>query len=334
MALFSEMRSTWSRTRRLASRSYGVLKRDRFLMAFPALTLAAVAVICVVTWAAVWIATGGLSAATVDDPGTWATEPMLWIGLLVSVLLSTFVSVFFTAALTYGAWESLQGGTPTFDGCMAAAKARLHVIVPWAILAGLVGFVFELLYRLPMFLRHMEQAGRQIPVIGQFAALGALIVAWVLERIWYFVTFLIVPVLVVEETGPAASCKRSFGLFRKTWGKSLIAQVGFELISFLLFLPGLVLVLAAVVVAVGLGSLVALVLGVVIGVAWLLTVTVAMSAIVGIFKMALYLYATTGEVPGDFEGSDLENAFTNKAARKAERKARKAQGKVQPAPAP
>ena len=330
MALFRELRSTWSRTKILASRSYGVLKRDRFLMAFPALTLAAVAVICVVTWAAVWIATGGLNAVTVDDPGTWAAEPMLWIGLLVSVLLGTFVSVFFTAALTYGAWESLQGGTPTFEGCIAAAKSRLHVIVPWAILAGLVGFVFEFLYRLPRFFRHMEQAGRQIPVIGQFAALGALIVAVVLEYIWYFFTFLIVPVLVVEETGPIASCKRSFGLFRKTWGKSLIAQVGFDLISFLLFLPGLVL--ATMIVAVGWGSPVALVLGVVVGLAWLLTVIVAMSAIVGIFKMALYLYAATGEVPDEFEGTDLENAFTNKAARKAERKARKAQGNVQMRP--
>jgi hypothetical protein len=274
-----------------------------------------------VTWATVWIATDGLSAATVDDPGTWAAEPMLWIGILVSVLLCTFVSVFFTVALTYGAWERLQGGTPTFEGCISAAKARLHVIVPWAILAGLVGVFIELLYRLPRFFRHMEQAGRHIPVVGQFAAIGAMIVALVLEYIWYFVTYLVVPVLVVEEAGPVASCKRSFILFRKTWGKSLIAQVGFDLISFLLFLPGLVL--AALIIAVGLGSPVALILGIGVGVAWLLTVIVAMSAIVGIFKMALYLYATTGEVPGEFQGTDLENAFTNKAARKAEREARK-----------
>lgn len=295
-------------------------------MAFPALTLAAEAVICVVTWAAVWIATGGLSAAAVDNPGTWATEPMLWIGLLVSVLLCTFASVFFTAALTYGAWERLQGGTPTFEGCISAAKARLHVIVPWAILAGLVGFIFELLYRLPRFFRHMEQAGRHIPVVGQFAAIAAAVVALVLESIWYLITYLVVPILVVEETGPIASCKRSFSLFRKTWGKSLIAQVGFDLISFLLLLPGLVL--AALVVVVGLGSLVALVIGILVGVAWLLTVIVAMSAIVGIFKMALYLYATTGEVPSEFQGTDLENAFTNKAARKAERAARKVREKA------
>lgn len=321
MALFSELKSTWRRTRDLASASYGVLKRDRFLTAFPALSLAAALIIGVATWVSVWVATDGLSFNTVDDPGVWVTEPMLWIGLLIAVLLCTFASVFFTAALTYGAWERFQGRTPTFEGCISAAKARLHVIVPWAILAGLVGFVIEVLYRLPRFLRHMQQAGRHIPVVGHFAALAAMIVAVALEYIWYFVTYLVVPVLVVEETGPVASCKRSFGLFRKTWGKSLIAQVGFELIGFLLFLPGLLL--AALVVFAGLGNPVALIIGIGIGVAWLLAVIVAMLAIVGIFKMALYLYVTSGEVPGDFGGTELEKAFTNKAALKAEREARK-----------
>ena len=321
MAIFRELRSTWGRTRVLAAASYGVLKRDRFLMAFPALSLAAVVAISAIAWAAVWIATAGLNINTIDDPGTWATEPMLWIVLMVAVLLCTFASIFFTAALTYGAWERLQGRAPTFESCISAARARLHVIVPWAIVAGLVGFVFEVLYRLPRFLRHMEQAGRHIPVVGQFAAIGAMIVAVILEYIWYFVTYLVVPVLVVEEIGPVASCKRSFGLFRKTWGKSLIAQVGFDLISFLLFLPGAVL--AALVVFAGLGSPVALIAGIGIGIAWLLAVIVAMSAIVGIFKMALYLYVTTGEVPGEFEGAGLETAFTTKKALKAERKARK-----------
>ena len=321
MAIFGELKSTWSRTKELASASYGVLKRDRFLMAFPALSLAAVAATCAVASAVVWIATAGLSLNTVDDPGKWVTEPILWIVLMVAILLSTFASVFFTAALSYGAWERFRGGTPTFASCMSAARARLHVIVPWAILAGLVGFVLEVLYRLPRFFRHMEQAGRHIPVVGQFAAIGAMIVAIALEYVWYFVTYLVVPVLVVEETGPIASCRRSFGLFRKTWGKSLIAQVGFELIGFLLFLPGVVV--AALVVAVGLGNPVALIVGIGIGVAWLLAVIVAMSAIVGIFKMALYLYVTTGEVPGEFGGIGLEKAFTSKAALKAEREARK-----------
>ena len=327
MGIFSELRNTWRRTRVLASTSYEVLKRDRFLMAFPALSLAAAVVISVVICVVVWVTTTGLSAGTVDDPDRWVAEPIVWIGLAASVLLCTFAAVYFTAALTYGAWERFQGRTPTFEGCISAANARLHVIVPWAILAGIVGLIFEILYRLPSIFRHMQDAGRHIPVVGQFAALGALIVAFVLETIWYFLTYLIVPILVVEETGPFDSCKRSFQLFRKTWGKSLIAQVAFDLIGLLIALPGLAL--AALVVLAGWGNPAALVIGIGIGVLWLLMVMLAMSAIVGIFKMALYLYVTTGEVPGEFQGTGLEEAFASKKALKAERKAEKARRKAQ-----
>lgn len=327
MGIFSELRNTWRRTKVLASTSYEVLKRDRFLMAFPALSLASAVVISVVIWVVVWVTTTGLSAGTVDDPDRWVAEPIVWIGLVASILLCTFTAIYFTAALTYGAWERFQGRTPTFEGCISAANARLHVIVPWAILAGIVGVIIELLYRLPSIFRHMQDAGRHIPVVGQFAALGAFIVAIVLETIWYFLTYLVVPILVVEETGPFASCKRSFQLFRKTWGKSLIAQVAFDLIGLLIALPGLAL--AALIVLAGLGNPAALVIGIGIGLLWLLMVMLAMSAIVGIFKMALYLYVTTGEVPGDFQGTGLEEAFASKKALKAERKAEKARRKAQ-----
>ena len=315
------------RTRVLASASYEVLKRDRFLMAFPALSLGATVVISVVIWVVVWVTTTGLSAGTVDDPDQWVAEPIVWIGLVASVLLCTFSSIYFTAALTYGAWERFQGRTPTFESCISAAKNRLHVIVPWAILAGIVGVIIELLYRLPRIFRYMEQAGRNIPVVGHLASIGTMIVAVVLESIWYFATYLVVPILVVEETGPISSCKRSFQLFRKTWGKSLIAQVGFDLIGLLIALPGLAL--AALIVIAGFGNPAALVIGIGIGVAWLLVVIVAMSAIVGIFKMALYLYVTTGEVPGGYQGPDLEKAFAGYSFLKVERRTRKPRGKAQ-----
>ena len=321
------VRDTWRRTRVLASTSYEVLKRDKFLMAFPALSLAAAALILVVNWVVVNLASAGLNAGTVDEPGRWATEPIVWLGIIVSTILICFTSVYFTAALIYGAWERFQGRTPTFEGCILAANARLHVIVPWAILAGIVGVIIELLYRLPRIFRYMEQAGRNIPVVGHFAAIGTMIVAVLLETIWYFATYLVVPILVVEETGPFASCKRSFQLFRKTWGKSLIAQVAFDLIGILIALPGLAL--AALIVLAGFGNPVALVVGIGIGVAWLLVVIVAMAAIVGIFKMALYLYVTTGEVPGEYQGTDLEKAFAGNSFLKIERRTRKPRGKAQ-----
>ena len=327
MGVFSELRDSFTRTRLLASASYGVLKRDRSLMAFPALSIAAAALIIGANWVLVWLATTGLNIGTVDEPERWATEPIVWLGLIASILLISFTSIYCTAALTYGAWERFRGNTPTFEGCISAANARLHVIVPWALLAGTVGVIIEVLYRLPSIFRHMQDAGRHIPVVGQFAALGAMIVAIVLETIWYFITYLVVPILVVEETGPIASCKRSFRLFRKTWGKSLMAQIGFDLIGILLIVPGLIL--ASLVVVIGLGNPVSLVIGIGLGVAWLLVVLVAMAAVVNIFKMALYLYVTTDEVPEEFRGTGLEKAFASKKELKAERKAKRQAKKEQ-----
>lgn len=332
MGVFSNLRDTWRRTKALASASFEVLRRDRFLMVFPALSLVAILVIAVVNWVVVNLATVGLNAGTVDEPYRWASEPIVWLGVAASTLLITFVSVYLTAALTFGAWERFQGNTPTFESCISGANARLHVIGPWALLAGTVGLILELLYRLPNIVQHLNENVRHIPVIGPFAgsaALAARILALVLDSLWFLITYLVVPILVVEQTGPFASCKRSFQLFRKTWGKSLIAQVAFDLIGLLIALPGLLL--AGLVVLAGWGNPAALVVGISIGVLWLLAVLLAMSAIVGIFKMALYLYVTTGEIPGEFEGTGLEEVFASKKALKAERKAEKARQKAEKA---
>lgn len=53
-------------------------------------------------------------------------------------------------------------------------------------------------------------------------------------------------------------------------------------------------------------------------------VSVVIGALSSVFKMALYLFATTGEVPGDFQDTGLEEAFVNRKELKAERKAKRA----------
>ena len=45
-----------------------------------------------------------------------------------------------------------------------------------------------------------------------------------------------------------------------------------------------------------------------IGVVWILGAAV-MSALSGIYRTALYRYASTGEVPGDFSGIDFQAQF-------------------------
>jgi hypothetical protein len=137
----------------------------------------------------------------------------------------------------------------------------------------------------------------------RFGIVGT-IVARLVGLAWTLVTFLVVPILVLEDLGVGDALKRSKDLFKRTWGENVIGQFGLGFVGFLLTLPGLLLI----VIGAALGTAGLIVLGAV-GVVWLLASAVVVSALSGIYRTALYHYAAYGQVPGEFSGIDFDNAF-------------------------
>ena len=90
----------------------------------------------------------------------------------------------------------------------------------------------------------------------------------------------------------------------------MIGQGGLGLIGFVAMLPAVLLVVAGA----ALGTAGLIVFGAV-AVVWAVVVTVVLSALSGIYRTALYRYATTGEVPGDFAGIDFQSQFRPRGAR-------------------
>jgi hypothetical protein len=72
-------------------------------------------------------------------------------------------------------------------------------------------------------------------------------------------------------------------------------------------IPGVLLVA----VGAALGTIGLVVFGA-MGVAWILVSMVVLAALSGIYRTALYRYAATGQVPGDFDGVDFSAAFRPK----------------------
>ena len=232
----------------------------------------------------IWLSTDGI-----DDGGSSSgSEPMLWIGAIIIMLAITIITVFFNAAVVSGARERFSGGDPTISSAIKGAFSRLHVIVPWAILAMTVG----------MILRAIQSSDNIVTRI-----IGSL-----LDMAWGVLTFLVVPILVVEETGPINSLKRAGNLLRTTWGENLIAQVGFGIIGLVAAIPGIIIF----VLGASAGGAAA-VIAIAIGVAWIALVSVVISTLTAIFQMALYLYATTGQVPMGFEQSGLSDTFNERS---------------------
>lgn len=272
----------FARSWEIAKASGRVLSSDKELAVLPVLGFVASMAVLGLTGAAVWF-----SLHETIDLATGATtyEPsgVTYAVGFVGYVLTTFVGIFFTAALVAGAHQRLTGADPSIATALEAAGRRIGPIFGWAVVATTVGMIL--------------QAIRDRGLIGR-------VVAGFLDLAWQVLTFLAIPVIIVEGTGPFASLKRCTALFRQTWGENLVAQVGFGLVGFLAILPGLAL-------GAGLGS-VAPIAGIVLAAIWIGAVAIVLSSLNGIFRAALYIYATTGQSPEGFPAATLTGAFTSK----------------------
>jgi hypothetical protein len=273
----------FARSWEIAKASGRVLRSDKELVVLPLLGFLGTMVVLAAFGAAAWFSL----TETVTSTGSTTHDPsgLTYVIGVVGYVLITFIGVFFTAALVGGAHQRLTGGDPTVSSALAAASHRIGPIFGWAVLASTVGLLLSML------------RGRGF--IGE-------IVARLLSFAWEVVTFLAVPVIVVEGSGPVAGLKRCGELFRTTWGENLVAQVGFGLVAVVAIVPGLL--------AAGMIAAVAPIAGIVLGVVWVGATALVLAALNGIYRTALYHYATTGQVPDGFPREAMAGAFTAKAA--------------------
>jgi hypothetical protein len=263
------MRRGWG----LTKTSWGVLRSDRSLAAFP--VLAGLATLFLA-------AAFGLPAALLFDDDMTVGGVIL---AAVGIYLVTFAGVFFNVALAAAAAQVLDGEDATVASGVAVARARLPAISGWAGMVASVNIVIRAL---------QQRAG----FVGDLI-LGGLAVAWGL------VTFLAVPVIALEGTGPIETLRRSAGIFRQRWGEQVTGQVSIGgLVLLFCTLPAVALVALGILVdqAVVLGACIAL------AVALVIVGAIVGTALSQIFAVALYRYAVSRGSTGAFSEAELAGA--------------------------
>jgi hypothetical protein len=198
-----------------------------------------------------------------------------------------FVVVFFNSALISCALVRFNGGEPTLGDGLRVAMARLPQILAWALVSATVG----------VLLKVIENASDRV---GE-------IISAILGVAWSVMTYFVVPVLVVERVGPIDAIKRSMEILRRTWGESLIGNVGLDLFVFLLFIP---VIIVGVIGFALLGTMppVGIALLVLAAIGGGLVAAIG-PALHGIFLAAIYQYAAEGRVPDGFDKSAMRSAF-------------------------
>jgi len=273
---------------RLVQASWNVLKADRELLVLPIMSFLSSAALLALVFFGLFA--DDLSVIRDNGPMTTPT-PFEWIVLGLAAYALSYITIYFNVALVCAADDRMTGGDPTVGSALSDAWRHAAAIAPWALVSVIVSLV----------LRAIEaRAG----ILGRIAA-GLFGLAWAM------ITYLILPVLVLEGLTVREAIARSKEVFVRTWGETVSGEMGMSMVTFLavlLALPPLLLI--------GGGGQPALILiAVVLGLAWVLMVAVVMGALNTVFRVALYRYATDGDAPDGFDDLDLGNVFPPKRRR-------------------
>ncbi len=272
----------WQRANRLGAASLQVLRSDRRLLIFPALS------------ALVNVLIGGLSFALADGlvGSRGHSRTLILVGALIASYPATFVGIFAGVALATMLHRKLDGEPVSVQEGWRTARERTRIVLVWTTLVCSVGAILR--------------------VIEEYVPLGGKIAALLLDLSWSLATLFAVPVIAYEDLGPRATLRRSAQLFRERWGEQTAGVVAIGLANGLLAVPGVILIGVGVADA-GAGG----VLLVGLGGAILLAVQAYTISLSQVYRV--YLYRSTLDsaqsLPGPFSPADLADPFRSRTRR-------------------
>lgn len=280
--IFATIGNTW----RITKISWRVLQLDRELIFFPIMgTLGAIVVGLVA--AGVFGAVG-----TFDRLGSAGDAEFNVVDLIITLVAyfgGLYMIIFFNAGLVAAARERLEGGDPNVMSGIRAVAPMWLAILGWTLITGTVGLILRAL---------QAAAENQDSPVARIV--GTILIS-IIGAVWAYITFFVIPVLVVERIGPFSAIRRSAGMLRRSWGEQVTAQFSF----FFIYLIAIIIVAIPVVILAMIAPIAAIITAVILGGVALASV----AAMEGIFKAALYEWVSEGKGSEWFDRALLSNAY-------------------------
>jgi hypothetical protein len=276
----------------LVVQSFRVLRADKRLVVFPIMS----GIACLIVLASFLLPLWGTGEIKVIlEEKNHQLGALDYVLLFLFYFANYFVIIFFNSALVACAIGRLRGNEPTIGDGLRVAASRIPQIVAWSLVSATVGLILKAIES------NSEKA-------GQF-------VSGLLGAAWSVMTYLVVPVLVMERANPIDAVKRSVSLIKKTWGESLTAHVGSGMVFMVVFLIALIPLLLLGVLAIyafGNGIVILGAMAVAGIVIVITTISLVSSTLSTILLASIYLYAAEGTVPTCFDRELMEDAFKAK----------------------
>lgn len=281
--MFERISYTWE----LMGASWQVLRKDKEIILFPLLS----GIFCIIVLAS-FAAPIVIGDWRPPEQMTQAQQVGYYAITFVFYFCNYFVITFFNTAIVACAVSRMAGGDPTFGGGLREALKRVHLIAGWALISATVGLILRIIED------RSEKFGRLLTGLLGFA--------------WTLMTFLVVPVLVVENKGPIDALKQSTRLLKHTWGEQLVGNFSFGLLFFLLGIPGFAMIGGGFFIGVNQNLVLAATL-IILGIVYFVALSLIQSALQAIFQAALYMHTQGVSGPQGFPVQLLDSAISPRA---------------------
>jgi len=285
--LKNKINQTWQ----LIKISLIVLMRKKKLLLFPLFSLIGLFAVTT-TYTAISYFTGALfnENGQISIPYTpygnaTLMDYIIYFGYIFSFyFINYLLIVYFNAALISCAKLYLNGKDPSIKDGFIQANSRIKSILGWALIAAFVSLFFK--------------------IIESNSKTFGKVISSILGVAWSMVTFLVIPIIVVEGKGPIESFKESKALLKKSWGDQILLNVGFGII----FLP-LIVITPFVLYALFFSTddIYHPIIFIFYISFWVLA-SILYSVIQTMFQTALYIYLKEGIEPNGFPPDLLNNS--------------------------
>lgn len=272
----------------IVRQSWAILKQDKEIMLFPIVSTIVSGIALTIMGLLYFFVILGSGAESTATFGA-EDEPLnLWqyFALFVYYIITYFIIYFFEACIFIIAHARMSGQNLSFmDGIRGALRHGGGIFI-WSCISATVG----------VFLRALSDRSE---ILGK-------IVIWIFGAAWNLLTYFSLPLIVVGGMTVRDAFKESAVMIHKTWGETIIANVGVGLVFSLFIVFGFLASVGAIV----LSGNTRVIIGV--GVMFLLytvVLSIIFSSLSAIFKMALYEYARTGNPPSGFSPELVERAM-------------------------
>lgn len=299
----ARQKASWTQryrvSRKILAQSFRLIGSMRSYWVFPILSMVILGIFMALVM--VFIGSGiGSTDPTGPAPAFLGAGVPVFLMVMVAGFPMMLLMSLFNSALVYGFVRKLEERPVPASIAWRRACSQLGPIFRFTVISFFVSTIVGLLGMVLEKLRFIPGIGALTQLVG---ALG-----------WAAASFFVIPIIMVErypKAGPAV--KRSVGMARDHWGKSVSGIVTISLavmVPMMLLMIPILMVMPFLIIFAGVESIM-LVIILIMGLVFAITLLggVVTSAGQAAYQAGLYLHATRGEIKAPFTEETLVDAW-------------------------